>query len=66
MAAAKQQLLELEAQRYENEAHALSAINGEIAERSAEMTQRVASASITREVIGRLTQPSGVPLKQST
>jgi hypothetical protein len=64
MAEARQQLLELETGRHAADRRALAATGEAVAQRVSEARQRAASATITREVIGRLlTQPSSAPSK---
>ena len=67
MADAKRRLLEAEAQRLEADTQTLvatkQAIELEQAESAAGAVQRAASANITHEVIGRLTQPSASVVK---
>ena len=67
MADAKQHLLDLESRRIEADTATLmaarQAIRLEQVESAAGAVQRATSATMTHQVIGRLTQPSAAPVK---
>ncbi|TFW33184.1 hypothetical protein E4O92_07390 [Massilia horti] len=58
MADARRELAALERGRHEAQATELAGVREAIGERKVEAVKRAESEDITREVIGRLTQPS--------